>query len=65
MEELPKCLVGRIFVFSNSSIDFCGAVSKCPSCGKVVEFVFDEESALHDDNRLEQVIGTKKRKNFG
>nr|WP_303120323.1 hypothetical protein [uncultured Prevotella sp.] len=48
------------FVFSNSSIDFCGAVSKCPSCGKVVEFVFDEESALHDDNRLERVIGTKK-----
>lgn len=48
------------FVFSNSSIDFSGVVSTCPSCNKVVEFVFDEESALHDENRLERVIGTKK-----
>lgn len=47
-------------VFSNSSIDFSGVVSTCPSCNKVVEFVFDEESALHDENRLERVIGTKK-----
>ena len=47
-------------VFSNSSIDFSGVVSTCPCCNKVVEFVFDEESALHDENRLERVIGTKK-----
>lgn len=51
-------------VFSNSSIDFSGVVSTCPCCNKVVEFVFDEESALHDDNRLERFIQTKKEKNF-
>lgn len=39
--------------FSNSSIDFYGAVSKCPSCGKVVEFVFGKECVLHDSNRWE------------
>ena len=37
-------------VFGNRSIEFVGKVSKCPNCGKVVEFVFEEESALRTDN---------------
>lgn len=57
--KTSEMLSWKNIVFSNSSIDFCGTVSTCPSCGKVVELVFDEESVLHDDNRLERVIGTK------
>lgn len=46
-------------VFGNNSVDFFGKISKCPNCGKIVELVFEKESAFHDENRTERFRGTK------
>ncbi len=61
MGRTSQLLSWENFVLVIALLISVGWYRTCPSCNKVVEFVFDEESALHDENRLERVIGTKKR----